>query len=335
MLPATRIPHGPFGVVLNANAGRVTPRLAHAVRRVVDPDHVFLTESKEHAEEVLRACAEREYSAVFAGGGDGTIVDAINTLTRLREEGARVPAIGVLRLGTGNALAHWLGSGRPVRDLQRYSDRAPHVSRSIRMVTSDGTLFPFGGAGHDAAVLNDYYAVKSRFKDTALAGLCSGMTGYLIAAFGRTVPAYLSRPNPTVRVINIGRPAWRVGPGGDETGEAIPTGGVLYEGPAAAVGAATTPQLGYGIRYFPFACRRPGRFHLRLVNLSPLQCVAAIPAAWRGTLAHPGVHDFYADRVRVTFSHAMPFQLGGDPAGHRKEVTFGLSQTPVTLIGQA
>ncbi|MCB9797006.1 MAG: diacylglycerol kinase [Alphaproteobacteria bacterium] len=330
-----RTPQGPFGVVLNANAGRVTPRLTAAIREVVPEDHVFLTESKEHAEDVLRTCVTRGYRTVFAGGGDGTIVDAINTLSRLREQGADMPDIGVLRCGTGNALAHWLGSGSPVDTLSRFTRGEVHRHQPIRMVQAEGRLFPFGGLGHDAAILNDYYAVKTRWKGTALEWLSSGLTGYVWAGFGKTLPNYLLRETPTVRVENTGGPAWRIGPGGDPVGEPIPTGGLLYEGPAVAVGAGTTPQLGYGVRFFPFALRQPGAFHLRLLNLSPLGCVAALPGAWRGTLTGPGVHDFYADRVRVSASHALPYQAAGDPAGARQELSLGLSETPVTLIGQA
>lgn len=335
MLAIDCVPQGPFGVVLNANAGRVTPRLASAIRRVVNTDHVFLTESKDHSEEVLRLCVEREYSTVFAGGGDGTIVDAINTLSRLGERGARVPAVGVLRLGTGNALAHWLGSGNPVRDLKRFQNRELHQARPVRMITTDGTLYPFGGAGHDAAVLNDYYTWKKRFADTRFAGLFSGLTGYFLAGFGRTVPRYLTEENPEVTIYNLGRSAYRVGANGDEIGEPVPQGGVLYRGSCAAVGAGTTPQLGYGLRYFPYACRRAGRFHLRVVDMSALQCVANLPSLFRGTLGGPQVHDFYADRVRLVFNRAMPFQMAGDPAGFRNEIVLGLSESPVTLIGQA
>ena len=336
MLPAYQIPQGPFGVVLNANAGRVTPRLARSIERVVNPDHVFLTESKDHADEVFRLCVEREYRTVFAGGGDGTIMDAVNTLDGFRQDAPHLPALGVLRLGTGNALAHWVGSGRnPVRDLATFSSGKVHRSMPLRMVRCEDTLFPFGGLGYDAAVLNDYYELKKRFEGTRLAGLFSGFTGYLLAGLGRTVPNYMRRPHPEVTVINVGRPAYRIGADGVENGEPIGSDEVLYRGPCSFLGTSTSPVIGYGMRFFPHALERSGRFQLRLMSFGAMESVWNLPAAMRGTLQHPKLHDFYADRVRVVFSDAMPFQLGGDPRGYRHELVFALSEHPVTFIGRA
>lgn len=324
---------GSFGVVLNANAGRVTRRLTEAIRRVAGPEHVFLTESKEHAEQVLRLCVERGYRAIFAGGGDGTIMDTVNTLESLRLP--ELPPIGVLRLGTGNALAIWLGASRPVLDLRRFlAEGAPRVVR-VRMVTTDGHLHPFGGAGYDAAILNDYYRLKRRLAGGWAPWLGQGLLGYVLAGFGMTLPNHLLRRRPQATVINIGEPAWRIGPGGDELGPPIPRGEVLFRGPIAHVGAATTPQLGYGMRFFPFACRRPGRFHLRVLDFNPVQSALYFPQAWTGALQHPQLHDFYAERVRVVFNQAVPFQMGGDPAGYRDEVNFGLSDREVPFVGQA
>ena len=42
-----------------------------------------------------------------------TIVDTINTLNSFRNDAPKLPAVGVLRLGTGNALARWLAAAAP------------------------------------------------------------------------------------------------------------------------------------------------------------------------------------------------------------------------------
>ena len=336
MFPASHAPSGPAGVVLNRNAGRVTRALARRVQGIVGADHVFLTESPEHAEEVLGLCVEREYKTVFAGGGDGTVIDTINTLERLRSaRSAPMPSVGVLRCGTGNALARWVGAQRPEHTLSGWMEGRLHRKMRIRMVTSEGVLFPFGGLGNDAAVLNDYYNLKKKVAGTWAQSLCIGLTGYFLAGLGMTVPKYLRRGSPRVRLINPGGEAWRLGPDGQAVGEPLPHGAVLYEGNATTIGAATTPLLGYGVKLFPYATTRPGSFHLRALDLTPLQCVANIPAAFRGTMGGPGVFDFHVSRVRMVFDQALPFQLGGDAKGYRKEVEFGLSEQPVTLIGQA
>ncbi len=323
----------PYGVVLNANAGRVTPRLARRIERVVGADHVFLSESEEHAREILQTCLERGYDTVFAGGGDGTILQAVNTLRELAGDAA--PPVGVLRLGTGNALARHLGSGLPLLELLRWqSPRVPFHRVPVRLVEHGDTLFPFGGLGVDAAVLNDYVALRKKHGGPGWSKLFSGLSGYLIAGFGVTIPRFLRRPLADVEVLNLGGPAYRCAPGGKPIGDPIPTGGVLYRGPASTLGVATTPLVGYGMRLFPYACRVPDRFQLRLLNFTPLQCARHLAAAWQGRLNHPECHDFYVERVKVRSSRALPLQLGGDALGHTFDATFGLAERPVTFVGR-
>lgn len=335
MLPQLTRPHDHYAVVLNGNAGRVTPRLRKALREVVPDDRLFLTESQDHAREVLQGCVEREVRTVFAGGGDGTIVDTINTLARFRANADRLPSVGVLRLGTGNALAHWLGSGSPLRDLVRWREGRMHREVPVPMVEAEGTLFPFAGLGHDAAIVNDYVALKKEAQGRWWQGLATGLSGYFLAGLGKTVPNYLTRDNPMVTVTNLGGPAWRVDVDGKRVGPVVQPGELLYRGPAGVLSCATTPLYGYGLRMFPHALREPGRFQVRIVALNTLECVWNFKDAWTGRLSHPRVYDFMAERVRVVFDDAMPYQLGGDARGYRRELTFGLGQFPVTMVGQA
>ncbi len=323
----------PYGVVLNANAGRVTPRLARRIERVVGADHVFLSESEEHAREILETCLERGYDTVFAGGGDGTILQAVNTLRELAGDDA--PPVGVLRLGTGNALARHLGSGLPLLELLRWqSPRVAYQRIPVRLVEHGHTLFPFGGMGVDAAVINDYVDLKRRWGGPGWRKLFSGLSGYLIAGFGVTIPRFLKRPMADVEVVNLGGPAWRCGTGGVRIGEPIPTGGVIYRGPASTLGVATTPLIGYGMRLFPYACRVPDRFQLRLLDFTPLQCGLHLAAAWNGKLDHPSCHDFYVERIKIRSTRALPLQLGGDALGHTFDATFGLAERPVSFVGR-
>jgi len=335
MVPALQVPKGPFGVILNANAGRVTPRLHQAISQVVSPDHIFMTESQDHAKEVLEKCLEREYRTVFAGGGDGTIMDTVNTLEAYRQDVDALPSVGVLRLGTGNAMARWLGSKSPVKDLANFQAGDVHRSHPLRMIRAEGALCPFGGMGYDAAVLNDYYSLKNRFDDTALRKMFRGMSGYLIAAVTKTVPSYASQEMPEVTIINHGRPAYSIGANGEEVGDPVLTGEVLYQGPASVLSAGATPQIGYGLRLFPFAGLRAGKFQLRVASLNPIQALWNLPATARGTLRHPKLHDFYVDKVQIISNNEMPFQLGGDPKGYRNEVTLEVANHEVNFIGRA
>ncbi|MDP6933075.1 MAG: diacylglycerol kinase family protein, partial [Myxococcota bacterium] len=194
MLATYTLPKPRFAVLLNAHAGGVNPRLTRSLQEVAPRDSVFLTESKEHARDVLEYIVKRDVQTVFAGGGDGTVVDVINTLSDLRERSNRLPWVGVLKLGTGNALAHWLGSGSPVHDLLQWSSGMMHRTLPVHMVHAEGTLFPFAGLGHDAAILNDYMALKQRAQGTWWSSLVHGLPGYLLAGYLKTVPNYIRRP---------------------------------------------------------------------------------------------------------------------------------------------
>ena len=86
---------------------------------------------------------------------------------------------------------------------------------------------------------------------------------------------------------------------------------------------------------FPHATARAGRFQLRIAKMTAFQAALHFPRIFKGTIDHPGIMDWWADRVRVTADDAMPYQVGGDASGYRSEVVFSLNQVPIGLIGQA
>lgn len=326
-----QIQHSPnFDVVLNQNAGRVTPDLVHRLSQIVPSNRIHLTTSLLHSRDVLQECIERGSQTIFAGGGDGTIVDVVNTVHEFAPQ--NTPSIGVLRLGTGNALAHWLGSASPEQDLRRWMQKQEYTAVEANMVEAEETLFPFAGIGIDAAVLNDYNMTKRQAKGKWYAPLIKGISGYIWASHTRTLPNYIKTPKQYVKITNLGRPAFKIGPNGGEIGNPIPTGATLYEGEVSTVTAASTPFYGYKMKMFPFATNRKGRFQLRVVEMTPMQIARNIYSCWNGDLRHPQLLDYYVDRVRVEFEQAMPYQLGGEATGFRKEVVFSLAQTPTKML---
>ncbi|MEL6347297.1 MAG: diacylglycerol kinase family protein [Myxococcota bacterium] len=333
-IAAYTIPNDRYAVVLNANAGRVTERLIRDVKGAIDdPQRLHLTQSPEHADVVLRRCVRDGIRTIFAGGGDGTIVGILNSLHQIRSPIR--PTVGILRLGTGNALANWIGSGDPLTDLLRWQGKLTHKIIPMAMIEAEGASFPFAGAGIDAAILNDYNALKARAKDRWWSPLVNGIAGYLLAGYLKTLPNTLRRPKVGVEIINLDSEAERLGPDGIPVGPPIRPGQVLYKGTAAMVGAATTPLYGYKMRMFPFATQHLGRFQLRVIDTAPLQSALNILPAWRGTLNHPQVHDFAARRVRVRFSDAMPVQFAGEACGFRQEVVLTLNAKPAHLVACA
>jgi diacylglycerol kinase family enzyme len=332
MTALSTLPDDRYAVVLNANAGRVNSSLESKLKKLVPEGRLYMTQSQLHAREVLQNILDDDISTVFAGGGDGTIVDVINSLYELRKPNQPLPTVGALRLGTGNALAGWLGSGAPQKDLRQWHAKRVHQLLPVHMVEAEETRFPFAGLGIDAAILNDYYRFKNAAKGTWYEGMAKGMRGYLLAGYSRTLPNYIKNPTNKVRIVNLGRPAFKIGPNGREIGEPIPTGGTLYEGNASLGAAASTPYYGYGMKMFPFATMRKGRFQLRVINMTPFQAATNIWPAWSGKLVHPGLHDYYVDRLRVIFEDAVPYQLGGEAVGYRNEVTFSLCTDPIQMV---
>jgi diacylglycerol kinase family enzyme len=319
-----------YDVVLNRNAGRVTPALIEQLQSQLPADRLHLTESLLHSREVLQECVQKGSETIFAGGGDGTIVDVINGLHEFSE--GTPPTVGVLRLGTGNALAYWLNSSTPVADLNKWQSPHSHSIIEANMIEAEDTLFPFAGLGMDAAVLNDYNWVKRAAKYRWYSPMMKGMPGYLWAGYLHTLPNHIKKPKYAVRITNAGRPAFAIGPTGSEVGEPIPTGGVLFEGMASTVTCATTPYYGYKMKMFPFATGRQGRFQLRVVTMTPLQIAQHIYSAWNGELRHPGLLDYYVDKGHVEFEETIPYQLGGEATGYRKEITFSLAKNPTKMV---
>ena len=101
--------------VLNANARAVTARLVTQLREIVPQGDLFLSRSLDDARSIAETIVRRGYGQVMTGGGDGTLLSTINFLEEHAEKiGAPMPKVGVLRLGTGNAVAGLMGAGDPL-----------------------------------------------------------------------------------------------------------------------------------------------------------------------------------------------------------------------------
>src|SRR6188768_2651668 len=92
--------------LLNANARGVSDRLIEELAEVVPAGDLFLSRTLDDAQCFVRTIARRGYGQVFFGGGDGTLVTTMNLMRDVvAKEGLVMPKVGVLRLGTGNAMA--------------------------------------------------------------------------------------------------------------------------------------------------------------------------------------------------------------------------------------
>lgn len=323
-------------VVVNGNAKQVTDDLVDVLDQIVQSGDLFVSRSLPEADEIASTIVRRGYPTVLTAGGDGSFVQMVTKVTKLaREAGEKAPRFGLLRLGTGNALAWVLGAQNPkhrgvIADLGRL--RQQGGSRKLRLLEVEGTLTPFAGLGIDAIALTDYAITKAAMaKNPLTRRFSSGGFAYLAAVMSRTMPTFLFRPHPTVRVINSGAPAVRLGRDGEPVQE-LAEGEVLYEGPSRMVAMSTIPYWGFGARIFPFADDRDDRFSLRIVDISTVSVAVHIRDIWRGSYRSDTLHDFLCDSVSIHYDEAHPMQIGGDPVGSRTDVDVRLAPDPIEVV---
>ena len=320
----------PFAVLLNPHARRVNSQVRGRVEELVDPEHVYVSESLGRADELIEHIVDRGYGTVFSGGGDGTAHRLFDGLPA-----QDWPRVGILRFGTGNGLAQMVSSGNPFCDLRTHLSNPSQDSYRLGLCEAEGVRFAFAGIGLDAAILNDYNLLRRSFG--AFFRSIQSLGGYLLATFGITAPRLISRRirgiETEVRVTNLGHASRiEVGPDGGRVTREYGPGDVLYEGPIRGSLFGTCPYYGYNLKVLPFAGVDPNRFHLRLVNVPTHELVLSARKVWKGTLMHGGLHDFHVDNVHLEFSEPMPYQLGGEPRGMRDEITITMSGRAVDLV---
>jgi diacylglycerol kinase family enzyme len=324
-------------VVVNGRAKQVTEELVDTLDQIVQSGDLFVSRSLEEGQEIARVIVERGYPTVLTGGGDGTFVQMVSWIVQVAERtGRSVPRFGLLRLGTGNAMAWVLGAqykrGRGVvADLARL--RTEGGSRILRLLEIEDMLTPFAGLGADATALDHHRRTRAAIEQTpGLRRLAFGPITYTVSLLGRTLPRFLLGPMPEFRVVNEGEPAIRLGQDGQPVGQPLVAGDVLYDGPAHLLAFSTIPYWGFGARIFPYAEEREDRFALRIASFGSLEAITHLRAIWRGSYRSDRLHDFLVERIRVECKQASPLQIGGDIVGARREVAVTLSKRPIRVV---
>jgi len=316
---------------VNGNARRVDKRLRAKLERVL-PGRVRFTTSLEHARAVIREDVHRGLDLIVLGGGDGTIVMGLTLLAEAcRGAGKPEPAIGILRLGSGNAIADTVGAGEDAaRDLARLV-RGDGTWRTIAMLDVLGVRAPFVGLGIDAQLLEDHHAVGEVLdRMPGAKRFVGGAARYALSVALRSVPRFARRTRPHAAIKNLGAPAIemsRTGP----TGRQLAAGEVVWRGACTLIAGATIPFFGFGLKMFAFTNVRRDRFHLRCGDAGLFEIVRNTPAAFRGEYFSAHVCDFLCDRVAIELDTEAPIEAGGELLGHHRHVELGLA-APVTLV---
>lgn len=317
--------------IVNGNARRLGSRLRGKLERVL-PGNVHFTGSLDEARATIRAEIRRGADLVVLGGGDGTVVMGLTLIGEAcRAAGRPEPAIGILRLGSGNAIADTVGaSDDVVEDLARIV-RGGGTRRELPLIQALGVRAPFVGVGVDALLIEDHELVDRVVDRVPVARrLIGGATRYALSVAVRSLPRFATGTRPHAVVTNLGSPAIemrRTGP----TGREEPAGEVLWKGACTLVAGATIPYFGFGLKMFAFATTRHDRFHLRCGDTSLFEILRSAPAAFRGEYFSEHVSDFLCDRVAIELDQETAIEAGGELLGRRNHVELAMS-APVTIV---
>ena len=294
---------------------------------------MIVTSTRQEADDAIRAALSGGFRRIVAGGGDGTLVAIATTIrnqiNELRAQNPSMsfalPELGVLKLGTGNAVADLLGGRYAPDDLRRMAATVAPTTTDLDLIDCEGTQAPFVGFGYDAQILNDFIVQKETATLKPMKMLYGSLAGYLTAAFGRSLPKQLLRKDDVeVRVVNAGGRVFRATPHGLFARDVAP-GQTLYQGPIRMLSAGTVPYYGFKFRMFPYARRMSGLMQLRIAKTGVGEAIRNLYPIWRGTYDADSIEDYLCEAVQVRFSEPMPFQVGGDAAGYRREITFGVA----------
>ncbi|MEZ4287110.1 MAG: diacylglycerol kinase family protein [Polyangiales bacterium] len=324
-------------VVVNGNAKHVTDELVASLDQIVRSGDLYVSRTLQEGQEIARRVVEKNYPVVLTGGGDGSFVQMVTWIVRAAEAvGKTPPRFGLLKLGTGNALAWVLGANDPkkrglITDLQRVQQTGEHTTMPVLEV--GGYLTPFAGAGGDALATTHYNQVRDTLgRFPILRRYSTGLVAYGISISMLTSPHLLLNPKMRVTITNEGEDAFRIADDGQCKDAPFRKGDVLFDGPTNAVFGSTIPYWGFGARIFPFASDREDRFQLRIVSIGPADVALGLRRIWKGTYRSPRVLDFFAQDVRLTFAVATPVEVGGDAIGSFDEIRMRLYPTPIHVV---
>jgi hypothetical protein len=86
------------------------------------------------------------------------------------------------------------------------------------------------------------------------------------------------------------------------------------------------------MKMFPHVERQPGRFQVRIAEMTAAEILMGLPKIWKGRYEHPQLHDYLVDAVEIVVARPAPFQANGDLLGDRERVAIGLHGTPVPVV---
>lgn len=327
-------------VVLNANARGVNSIIVSVIKTVMrDSEKLYLSMSLEDVPKIAKSLIDEEFEAVLCGGGDGTFSMLVTEMKM--QNPAQLPAFGVFRLGTGNALADQLGasdntlnifSDHFAKELSQARDKNARVPLSLIKVNDSWA--PFVGVGLDALILEDYEFIKSLINKIPLVPKAGrGAIDYGLAIFMRSFWKVAFGSLPICEIYNGKERAYRLNFRGQVI-EVKEPGESLYSGLSTIVAASTVQFYGFKLKVFPQANLSPNHFQLRVANMEMSELLYCLPAVLMGDLTHAKVWDWACEEIYINFNRPVQFQRGGDFISRKEELHFAIDNSFVAISGQ-
>jgi diacylglycerol kinase family enzyme len=326
-------------VLLNKNARKVNARMVDRIKKQAPHADIFVTQNMVEAEQALSKVANGRYDICFTGGGDGTVCHAVTRLSELSTKRS-APPIGVLPLGTGNAIASYLESPNVDACVQnpQLAQKDSLSFPEMTVITEQGQkpITPrkaaFGGFGWDSFVLDRYFKWRDICKNNPILNpIGEGLLAYLIAGLGWAVPELLIRqPRWKITVRNGSDEALQVTNDGQILKRIAP-GELIYQGHARLFSFGTCPFFGFRMKALPLAATTSKMMQVRIADFSPMITALYLPKIWKGKFTHPKLWDFLVSDFEVTLSSETALQMGGDVIGRGKQFAVNMTKPAQVL----
>lgn len=326
---------GRIAFMLNMNAKSVTQNFIKIILDIVPKKDLYLSKNFDDAKKHCQKILNDGYAYMFCGGGDGTVVHTINLIMSLAKKNPslKIPKIGVLKLGTGNALARMLYAKDPILDVKSLILGKKLDFHLINMIeTENGMLTPFAGLGYDGEMMSDFSSLKDTLFKSPFRKIFLSVLGFAAVGIFKTLPRQFIR-KPIFIKIKTNHEAYQIINNNNKDEEVfLPKDQILFAGNAALISVGTIRSVGYNFMMFPFANRRPGYMHLRICAVPLHICLANISKAWMGTFRHPRLYDFLVKDVQIESDQGLAYQFAGDSMGKKHKLYFKISPDLVPMV---
>jgi diacylglycerol kinase (ATP) len=287
--------------IVNPLAGKgKNRRISKDISRYFPEAEISFTKEPDNTSLLAKEAQESGAKLIVAGGGDGTVHNVV--------KGLLLPdpnlVIGILPLGTGNALAINLNIPlNPKKALKALSTKAKTMPMDLGLVDSERFINTVS-IGLDAEINQKAIGLKSRFYRLPL-------FSYVPAI----IKTMLSNHSWPLVSVYFGRT-------------------LFYRGEAALVSITNTPVYGIGFPINPQAKIDDGKLNLCL--LKKIREITLPYYLLRMILKeHSQIKQFLLEdftKARISTVKPMPLQIDGEPAGLTQEISISVMSKMLNVL---